>query len=64
MYAAADYRYGIYEGGQMESGTVAMEAITALIVVGANAPWAVFPTILLVQSFIASCASFNKTKVN
>eukprot|EP00595_Chromulina_sp_UTEXLB2642_P000807 CAMPEP_0196766764 /NCGR_PEP_ID=MMETSP1095-20130614/29820_1 /TAXON_ID=96789 ORGANISM="Chromulina nebulosa, Strain UTEXLB2642" /NCGR_SAMPLE_ID=MMETSP1095 /ASSEMBLY_ACC=CAM_ASM_000446 /LENGTH=32 /DNA_ID= /DNA_START= /DNA_END= /DNA_ORIENTATION= len=31
MYAAADYRYGDY-GGSMESGTAAMEAITALVV--------------------------------
>lgn len=31
MYAAADYRYGDY-GGLMESGTTAMEAITALFV--------------------------------
>lgn len=29
LYAAADYRYGDY-GGLMESGTTAMEAITAL----------------------------------
>lgn len=32
MYAAADFRYGVYEGNGMESGTAAMEAITALIV--------------------------------
>lgn len=30
MYAAADYRYGDY-GGHMESGTAAMECITALL---------------------------------
>ncbi len=30
MYAAADYRYGDYNG-VMESGTAAMEAITALL---------------------------------
>ncbi|KAJ1413737.1 Emopamil-binding protein [Ochromonadaceae sp. CCMP2298] len=30
LYAAADYRYGDY-GGMMESGTTAMELITALI---------------------------------
>jgi cholestenol delta-isomerase len=115
VYAAADYRYGDYGGGMMESGTVAMEAITALFVgplcflvafgathnlsyrhplqivlctcqlyglawftlqpifsdtglaghfssdpvlfwvvaVGCNAPWAIFPTILLIQSFQA-----------
>lgn len=31
MYAAADYRYGNYNG-MMESGTAAMEAITAVFV--------------------------------
>jgi hypothetical protein len=32
MYAAADYRYGEYNGGNMEPGTAALEAITSLVV--------------------------------
>jgi hypothetical protein len=32
-----------------------------LIAVGANAPWSIFPTILLVQSFRAVMASFSKS---
>jgi hypothetical protein len=31
MYAAADFRYGHYGNGLMESGTHAMEVITALL---------------------------------
>lgn len=145
-----DYRYGVYAGGMMESGTAAMEAITAildgpmcflvvfasvhgyswhhplriilctcqlyglvwfvlqpifsvhgiaghfasdpvsafafmslffllcslavvfvlsqilfwLVAVGCNAPWGIFPTILLVQSFRECCISFSKTTKN
>eukprot|EP00128_Syssomonas_multiformis_P001803 Colp12_sorted_trinity150504_noHs@28637 len=123
MYAAADFRYGNYNG-QLESGTHAMEVITALIdgplcflvvfaaahnyswrhplqiilcvmqmygllwftlqpiysetgleghfssdpklfwliAVGANAPWAIFPTILLITSFIEVMRAFNNKK--
>jgi cholestenol delta-isomerase len=120
MYAAADFRYGNYNGW-MESGTTAMEAITALvdgplcflvavaathefslfhplqiilctmqiyglawftlqpifsdigfsahfspdpflfwlIAFGANLPWAIFPTILLFESVVATSKSFS-----
>eukprot|EP01038_Epipyxis_sp_PR26KG_P009657 gene9657-13001_t len=125
LYAAADYRYGLYnsEKGLMESGTHAMELITTLIdgplcflvvicaahnisfrhplqlilctmqlygliwftlqpiysdsgveghfscdpkmfwliAVGANAPWAIFPVLLLIQSVLAISKSFSIT---